>query len=75
MNKSFLISILFLIFISCQKETIVDTYTGTYIESGSAIVVNEGTFLTNNSSASFISRNGVVTNNIYALANNGANCG
>ncbi len=59
---------------SCQKEKNNDN-EGTYIESGSAIVVNEGAFGSNNGSISFISAEGVVKNNIFELANNGSPLG
>lgn len=60
--------------VACKKETI-DTTTGTFVESGAAIITNEGNFGSNNGSVSFISRNGVVTNYIYENANNGINLG
>lgn len=58
--------------LACQKELDTIQFDGTFIESGSAIVVNEGSFGNNNASASFISRNGVVSNNIYSTINGGA---
>jgi YVTN family beta-propeller protein len=57
--------------ISCKKEESNFSFDGTYIESGAAIVVNEGSFGSNNGSASFISRNGQVSNNIFEAANGG----
>lgn len=73
-NKFFQLSMLFAFFVSCAKnETNINT--GTYIESGSAIVVNEGNFMSNNGSVSFITRSGTVTNFIYESANGGTNLG
>ncbi|MFN8284109.1 MAG: hypothetical protein U0U67_12895 [Chitinophagales bacterium] len=59
---------------SCKKESINDN-DGTFVEDGSAIVVNEGNFGSNNGSVSFVDRNGVVTNYIYESANAGINLG
>ena len=61
--------------ISCKKEDTNDTTTGTFTESGSAIVVNEGNFGSSNGSVSFVDRNGLVTNYIYENANAGINIG
>lgn len=58
--------------IACQKDKDDFGYDGTYLESGSAIVVNEGTFGNPSATASFISKNGQVFNNIYGAINNGA---
>ena len=78
MRKQFtnkIIALLLIVFVaSCQKEK-QDDRIGTYAESGSAIVVNEGAFGNNNGSVSFIDRNGKVTNNIFELANGGASLG
>lgn len=60
--------------VACKKEEL-ENNNGTYIESGSAIVTNEGSFGSNNGSISFINRNGVVTNYIYEAANKGINLG
>jgi YVTN family beta-propeller protein len=60
--------------VACKKEEI-DNNNDTYIESGSAIVTNEGSFGSNNGSISFINRNGVATNFIYESANSGINIG
>ncbi len=59
---------------SCKKET-ADVAPGTFIESGSAIVVNEGNFGSNNGSVSFVDRNDSVINYIYESANAGMNLG
>jgi len=61
--------------ISCKKEEDNNNTVGTFVESGSAIVVNEGNFGGNNGSVSFINRNGVATNFIYESANGGINLG
>ena len=61
--------------ISCKKEENTGGNIGTYLESGSAIVVNEGNFGSSNGSVSYIDRNGVATNFIYENANNGINLG
>lgn len=61
--------------ISCKKEENKDGNIGTYLESGSAIVVNEGNFGSSNGSISYIDRNGKATNFIYENANNGINLG
>ncbi len=59
---------------SCQKET-TEAAIGTFVESGTALVVNEGNFGSNNGSVSFIGRNDSVTNYIYESANAGLNLG
>lgn len=61
--------------VACKKEEDKNNDKGTYIESGSAIVTNEGGFLNNNGSVSFINRDGVVSNYIYESANGGINLG
>lgn len=61
--------------ISCKKEENNDKIANTYIESGSAIVVNEGNFGSSNGSVSYIDRNGIATNFIYENANNGSSIG
>lgn len=61
--------------ISCKKEDNQNNTIGTYAESGSAIVVNEGNYGSNNGSVSFVDRNGLVTNYIYENANSGINLG
>ncbi|HNM32566.1 MAG TPA: hypothetical protein PKM51_07430, partial [Chitinophagales bacterium] len=66
--------VLCLSMVACKKEEI-NNNNGTYIESGSAIVTNEGSFGSNNASISFINRNGIATNYIYEAANNGINIG
>lgn len=72
-NKIFVL-LLVIFAAGCQKDK-VDDKAGTYIESGSAIVVNEGAFGSNNGSISFIDRNGTVSNNIFELANAGTSIG
>lgn len=59
---------------SCKKETTVAA-SGTFTESGTAIVVNEGNFGSNNGSVSFVDRNGSIINYIYESANGGMNLG
>lgn len=61
--------------ISCTKEENFNNNSGTFIESGSAIVVNEGNYGSSNGSISFINKNGAVSNYIYESANNGINIG
>ncbi len=56
------------IFITSCKKDVIDL-SGTFIEDGSAIVVNEGNFTHNNGSLSYIDRNGNVTNNIFETIN------
>jgi DNA-binding beta-propeller fold protein YncE len=68
----FAFTVLFLF--SCTKSE-SDPASGTYIESGSAIIVNEGNFGSNNGSVSYISRSGAVTNFIFELSNAGVNLG
>lgn len=58
---------------SCKKEN--NNYSQTFIESGSAIVVNEGNFGSSNASISYIDRDGVASNYIYEAANSGINIG
>lgn len=70
MQKHFIlvaISIAFLI--SCQKES--NNNVDNYIESGSALIVNEGGYTRNNGSISYISRDNQVVNNIFEKSNNG----
>lgn len=62
--------VLLLLIVSCKKEK-VNANSGTYIESGSALIVNEGGFLKNNGSLTYISHNNEVFNNIYEQANSG----
>ncbi len=70
MKKQFLlVAISISILISCQKET--NNNVDNYIESGSALVVNEGGFTKNNGSLSYISRGNKVVNNIFEQSNNG----
>ena len=74
--KKILIIVLFsTLFFSCKKEDNQNNTIGTYAESGSAIVVNEGNYGSNNGSVSFVDRNGLVTNYIYENANSGINLG
>lgn len=61
--------------VSCKKEENQNNNSDTFMESGSAIVVNEGNFGSSNGSVSFVNRNGVTTNFIYENANNGINLG
>lgn len=65
------VSIIFLI--SCKKEN--SNNVNNYIDSGSALIVNEGGFTKNNGSISYISRDNQVVNNIYEKANNGQTVG
>ncbi len=55
---------------SCSKEQTAIA-PDNYVESGSAIVVNEGGFQKNNGSISYISRNNTVYNNVFEQSNNG----
>ena len=71
MKKHFFLAVVSIsILISCQKED--NNNVDNYIESGSALVVNEGGFTKNNGSISYISRDNKVVNNIYEQSNNGA---
>ena len=64
MQKHFLFfAISFAFLISCQKES--NNNVDNYIESGSALIVNEGGFTKNNGSLSYISRDNQVVNNIF----------
>lgn len=74
-QKISMILLLCLSIIACNKEEEKNDTLGTFIESGSAIITNEGSFGSNNGSVSFINRNGVVTNYIYENANSGMNLG
>jgi YVTN family beta-propeller protein len=65
--------LLIVLAVSCKKEE--DNRTGSYAESGSAIVVNEGNYNSTNGSLSFIDVNGKAVNNIFEQANNGASIG
>lgn len=70
MKKKFLfVAISLSVFISCQKES--NNNVDNYIESGSALIVNEGGFTKNNGSISYISRGNKVVNNIFEQSNNG----
>ncbi|HRH56829.1 MAG TPA: hypothetical protein PLS10_04190 [Chitinophagales bacterium] len=70
MKKHFILAAISIsILISCQKET--KNNVDNYIESGSALVVNEGGFIKNNGSISYISRENKVVNNIFEQNNNG----
>lgn len=69
----FLLLISFGFLISCQKES--GTTVNNYIESGSALIVNEGGYTKNNGSISYISRDNQVTNNIFEKSNNGQTTG
>jgi YVTN family beta-propeller protein len=60
--------------LACKKED-DNNSIGTYVEAGSAIVVNEGNFGSSNGSISFIDRNGAATNFIYENANAGLTLG
>ncbi len=57
------------VLISCKKES--SNNVDNYIESGSALIVNEGGFTKNNGSISYISHNNKVVNNIFEQANGG----
>lgn len=61
--------------LACNKEEDNPNSINTYNESGTAIVVNEGNFGSNNGSATFVNSNGVSTNYIYESANAGMNIG
>lgn len=61
--------------ISCKKEDNNGGNVGTFLETGSAIVVNEGNYGSSNGSVSYIDRNGIATNFIYENANNGISLG
>lgn len=54
---------------ACKKEQ--NAGAGTYTDSGSALVLNEGAFMKNNGSVSYVSRDNRVTNGIFEQANNG----
>ncbi|MDB5225845.1 MAG: hypothetical protein JWN78_38 [Bacteroidota bacterium] len=60
--------------LSCQKVNNT-TKVDTYIETGSALIVNEGGYTKNNGSISYISHNNEVVNNIFEQANNGQSTG
>jgi len=74
-QKLFIAVLVIFQIMSCQKEETTTKYDGTYLESGSAIVVNEGNFGTPNATASFISREGELFNNIYGTINGGVALG
>jgi YVTN family beta-propeller protein len=64
---SFIISFAF---VACRKEATISV-PDNYIESGSALIVNEGGFQRNNGSISYITRSNKVYNNVFEQANSG----
>ncbi len=71
--KTFLRTSIFcfsILMLSCKKDN-NGNGAQNYVETGSALVVNEGGFTKNNGSISYISRDNQVSNNIYEQANNG----
>ena len=67
----FLLALLIPILFSCSDDDIViiDPGLGGFAESGSVIIINEGSFGANNGSVSFISNEGNATQNIFFTVN------
>ena len=63
-----------LLFFACNKEEDISSKTG-FAASGSALIVNEGAYGSNNGSITFIDGQDNITQNVFEAANAGNNLG